>query len=86
MEELCRIFSERLREVIWNWCGPTRPVKDFAKALGIHENTIYTYMNGQYLPSAMNLCRICDFLSISADWLLGLSDVKERKNYSPHIE
>lgn len=83
---LYKIFSERLKEAIRDWGGPKVPFYKFAEAVDIHENVIYTYTAGRFLPSTINLYLLCKFLNVSADWLLGLTDVKERKNYSSHNE
>lgn len=66
-----RMFIERLRELIG-----TKKVKDFADEIGIVQNIIESYIIGVWNPHLENLSRICTLCDVSADWLLGLSDVR----------
>jgi transcriptional regulator with XRE-family HTH domain len=47
---------------------------DVAKAIGINKNQIYRYENDQSSPNADVLGGLADFLGVSADYLLGLTD------------
>lgn len=48
--------------------------KDFAVFLGIARPTVAFYENGERIPDASILKKICTRCGVSADWLLGLSD------------
>lgn len=47
-----------------------------ARALGISRGALSFYENGERKPDAETLYRMCRLFSVSADYLLGLSDVK----------
>ncbi len=42
----------------------------FAARLGIHKNTLARYENGERLPDAGILHRLCNMCEVSADWLI----------------
>lgn len=50
-----------------------RSVSAFARAIGINQQTMDTYIKGR-LPSAEVLIKLSTTFSVSADWLLGLTD------------
>ena len=52
--------------------------KGFAKSLGIPINTYTNWVRGIREPSMSAIINLCTQLSVSADWLLGLSDTNER--------
>lgn len=58
-----------------------RSNKKMGEFLGISSATVGYYANGDRLPNAEDLKNICQKCSVSADWLLGLSDVR-----SPDID
>lgn len=49
---------------------------EFAEFLGISRPTVGFYENGTRLPDALLLRQIADKCKVSADWLLGKSDIK----------
>lgn len=49
---------------------------DFAEFLKMSRQTVGFYLNGDRVPDALNLIKIAEKCNVSADWLLGLSDVK----------
>ena len=49
--------------------------KDLAKHLGIQDNAVSYFCKGDRTPNTAQLAEICDYLEISADYLLGLSEV-----------
>ena len=65
-------FLFRLEEV----CG-TRSVAEFARLLGVRQQTLNNYMNGREPPAAF-VALVCKTMNVSADWLLGLTDNNER--------
>ena len=55
-------------------------VSAFARAIGINQQTMATYMQGR-LPSLEVAARIASTFDVSLDWLLGLSD--DRRGGTP---
>jgi transcriptional regulator with XRE-family HTH domain len=51
-----------------------RTVREIAEAIGQSTSTVYRWMDGSAVPSALGLARLCRVLGVSADWLLGLED------------
>lgn len=49
-----------------------------ASALGVKRQTVSLYKTGQSSPNAEQLCKIALFFNVSADWLLGISEVKSQ--------
>lgn len=49
-----------------------------ASAIGVKRQTVSLYKTGQSSPNAEQLCKIAHFFSISADWLLGISETKSQ--------
>ncbi|MGN1026890.1 MAG: helix-turn-helix domain-containing protein [Faecousia sp.] len=66
------IFATRLREIM-----EIRKIiqYDLARETGIQRQTISNYMNGQSRPDTNNLLKICKALNVSADYLIGATDV-----------
>lgn len=62
-------FKERLNSLLGE-CSVT----EFAKTLGISRQTLGFYLNGDRIPDIETLTQICERCSVSADWLLGLSN------------
>lgn len=65
------IFRERFRELQGD-----RSNTEFAEFLGISRQTVGFYCNGDRIPDALGLKEIAATCGVSADWLLGLSDVQ----------
>ena len=55
----------------------------FAEFLGISRQTVGFYESGERTPNADFLRVICERCHVSADWLLGLSENKEK---NPSVE
>ncbi len=62
-------FSKKLQEAMFNkgWS-----ILDLSHHTGISNSLLWHYVNGDSLPGARNITRICAALCISADWLLGI--------------
>jgi len=59
-------FGDILREVLQQKGIKTR---DFAKAIGLHENTAYYYINGKLImPDAANLNKMLEYLNLPPDF------------------
>ncbi len=65
-------FRARLRELQGD-----RSNVEFAAFLGMSRQTIGFYLNGDRIPDILALRQIAERCNVSADWLLGLSDVKD---------
>jgi len=50
-----------------------------AKALNVDVNTISRYERGDMDPSITALAKIAEYFQVNTDYLLGLSDVRERR-------
>ena len=68
-----KVFSERLSELMKE--GGLKQ-QDLANVLEVKRQTVSLYMSGQSMPDAEQLKKIAVFFNVSADWLLGLSDVR----------
>ena len=68
-------LSDRVRQLLFSWQGTQ---EDLAEELGISRTMLQNWMNIGANPSAYYLAQICRCFDVSADWLLGLSDRKER--------
>lgn len=65
------VFTERFRELQGNQSNT-----EFAAFLGLSRQTVGFYCNGDRIPDALGIKVIAEKCGVSADWLLGLSDVK----------
>ncbi len=52
--------------------------KDVEKGAGIANSSISQWRRGNCKPSLMNIVRLADYFEVSSDYLLGLSDRRER--------
>ena len=75
-------LSERIREVILE---NDLDLTIVSKRLGITRSLLWAYMYNDTTPNAANLMKIASGFSVSADWLLGLSDVKKTNKTSNWI-
>ena len=64
-------FKERFNEILKS-CGKSQV--EIAKAANVSKQCISDYKAGKSVPSIETLYLICEFLDISADYILGLSD------------
>lgn len=49
--------------------------KELAKKIGVNDNVISYWCSGSRIPNTQQIIQICNVLGVSADYLLGLSDV-----------
>ena len=68
-------FGERLNMVLYE---QKLSQSDLDKRTGIGRANISRYVCNKQMPTVDSLISICKTLNVSADWLLGLSDRKER--------
>lgn len=71
-------FNERLKEIM-----RSRDIKqiDLARIAGVSVNTAAGYMKGRFLPGYIAMRNMAKRLNISADYLLGLTDVPRAAVY-----
>ena len=69
-------FGERLNMVLYE---QELSQADLDKRTGIGKANISRYVCNKQMPTVDSLISICKTLNVSADWLLGLSDRKERE-------
>lgn len=63
------VIGARLNEAI---AKRDTTITDVAKGTGISRSNIYSYAFYGVMPSAYQIIKICSFLNITSDWLLGL--------------
>ena len=68
------IFPTRLRELMEEKAVTQKKLAD---AIGMRPQTVSLYTTGQSAPDVNTLRKMADFFNISADYFLGLSDVKK---------
>ncbi len=68
------LFQERFQSL-----RGTTPQRDFAEMIGISRATVSLYESGARIPDIEVLKQIADACDVSADWLLGLSEARNRK-------
>ena len=69
------IFPARLRSLMNQGIDGKRVTQqDLAAATGYTRQAISLYLDGSVLPNVEKLCAIAEFFSVSADYLLGLTD------------
>lgn len=76
MIEVTNIFSNRLREL-----RGERTLQEVSSAIGITRVAMGYYEKGERKPDIEILYKIADFYKVSADYLIGITDVK-----TPDIE
>ena len=75
-----QIFRERFNQL---YIDSGKTIKDFASDMvGTSRQSVGYYLNGDRVPDSETLSHICKNCNVSADWLLGLSDVRTpEKNF-----
>ena len=69
-------FASRLEELLISLDISNR---QFALKTGVAEHYISYWINGVRTIKMEDIVAICNLYNVSADWLLGLSDRKERE-------
>lgn len=62
-------IQKRLRDAIKN-CGI--PQKEIAKQIGVSAQTVSKYMTTNVFPALDTLAKLCKFIDVSADYILGI--------------
>lgn len=66
------IFPARLRELLEN---TNTTQEEIANYCGIQRQSVAQWKDGKTKPDILSLCKIAQYFNVSADYLLGLSDV-----------
>lgn len=74
-EERLPLFRKNLNKIFKD---SKKTQDEFSKGIGISRQSLYYYLSGERVPDAITLRKICEGFNVSADWLLGLSNVKIR--------
>jgi transcriptional regulator with XRE-family HTH domain len=69
-------FCERLRILRKENCFSTQQLADM---LNIKQQTITCYEQEKAMPNAKNLIKLADIFDVSLDYLVGRSDIAERR-------
>ncbi len=64
-------FTERFNELL-KICGKTQV--EIANAINVTKQCVTDYKTGKSVPSIETLFLLCEYLEVSADYLLGLSE------------
>ena len=56
--------------------------KELAKKIGVNDNVISYWCSGSRTPNTQQIIQICNVLGVSADYLLGLTDVAKTSKYA----
>ena len=67
------IFSQRLSSLIFS---SYKNLNVIAEEMGITRQSLAQYRDGNNIPDALTLAKIADYFDVSADYLLGRTDVK----------
>ena len=69
------IFATRLRKCM----GDSKTIQEkLAKVTGITRQAIAQYCDGSVMPNIEKLYLFAEYFKVSTDYLLGLTDIKER--------
>ena len=71
-----QIFKENFHELYE--MSRCQSITQFAQKLQMNRQSVDRYYNGERLPDLTSIIQICRIMNVSADWLLGLTDVKTR--------
>jgi len=58
------------------WTESGMSVAKFADHCGVSRSSMQYYLDGDRNPDSVRIKKICDACSVSADWLLGTSDIR----------
>lgn len=75
-------FKERFQPIVDGFGGITR----FAEKFGGSRQSVGFWYNGDRAPDAENLIMLSQFLNVSIDYLLGISDTKNPINIHKTLE
>lgn len=68
------VFTDRLNQLLRE---SGKPAIKFADDLGVSRQSLGYWLKGERVPDLVPFKGICERCNVSADWLLGLSDVRQ---------
>lgn len=74
--DINKVFAERLNEAIKACCTYNAAL---ANRVGCSKCAVAGWRRGQNMPDGYNVARLAMALGVSADWLLGLTDINEEE-------
>lgn len=91
MREVPAAFYERIRKMIGKRLKTIRrkagdSQERLAERLYVAPATICSWEQGRSIPDGQKLVAICKYYNVSADYLLGISDVDSRYEQRLHLE
>jgi transcriptional regulator with XRE-family HTH domain len=69
-------FAQRLKQIRLN---KKLSQAKIAADIGVSDTQYQNYEYGKSEPTLTVIIKMCEYFQVSADWLLGLSDIKERR-------
>ena len=69
-------FKTRLKHVIKS---SNLSISKFCQLVQVSRGTLHTYLNGKRVPRINSLYNICYYSNTSMDWLLGLTDKRNKR-------
>lgn len=76
MNDVTKILSRRLKALSYEKGCTMRQV---ANRVSCTDATVCRWLNGNRIPKADSIAKLAVYFDVSADYLLGLSDKKERE-------
>ena len=81
LSKMKKLFTDRLRAL-----RGSKTTREIAEICGVTQPAWTMWENGRREPSCEMLYKICLSLHVSADYLLGLSDVAEAPQYHHQLK
>jgi len=72
VENIKKVIGKRINSLL---CERNMKQKEFAKCLGVTDNTVSYFVNGSRMPNMEQLVKIADFFNVSVDYIIGRTDV-----------
>lgn len=76
--ELMELVASRVNEVI-SICRERFTIEYMEEIMGVSKPTIYAYCSGRRFPSTLFIHNLSMFTGVSADYLLGVTDVQLKR-------
>ena len=51
-----------------------RNTAEFARFVGVKQQTMFNFLNGKRTPNADSIIKICTTCAVASDWLLGINN------------
>lgn len=74
-----KLFADRLSDLVDEKKGEMYSQKQIASSIGVSSGSLFEWCSDQVTATIDNLVQIARYFGVSADYLLGLTDVKSQK-------